>query len=140
MANVDYHTPGPSLLFGVITTQIYIVPNNFRTLINGFSFTSCFYNSLMVAAVIILRFTHKDHPRPGVGKLFTRKARFGKTVEAAGSTLIGKQGEDLFLGDHGPRTNVISKIKGFQPVFLVLYSNFAPLKLISLKITAIHDL
>ena len=35
--------------------------------------------------------------RPGVGKLFTRRARFGKTVEAAGRTLIGKQGEDLFF-------------------------------------------
>ena len=33
----------------------------------------------------------------GVGKLFTRRARFGKTVEAAGRTLIGKQGEDLFF-------------------------------------------
>ena len=33
----------------------------------------------------------------GKGKLFTRRARFGKTVEAAGSRLIGKQGEDLFI-------------------------------------------
>ena len=32
----------------------------------------------------------------GVGKLFTRKARFGKTVKAAGRTLIEKQGEDHF--------------------------------------------
>ena len=72
-----------------------------------------------------------------MGDYFTRRVRFGKTVEAAGRTLIGKQGEDLFFGDHGPRTNVISKIKGFH---LVFYSNFAPLKLILLKITAIHDL
>ena len=34
---------------------------------------------------------------PGVGRLFTRRARFGKTVQAAGCTLIGKEGEDLFL-------------------------------------------
>ena len=33
----------------------------------------------------------------GVGNYFTRRARFGKTVEAAGRTLIGKQGEDFFL-------------------------------------------
>ena len=82
---------------------------------------------------------HRDF-RAGVGKLFTRRAKFGKTVETAGRTLIGKQGEDPFFGDQGPRTNVISRMKGFYPVFLVLYSNFAPLKLISLKITAIHDL
>ena len=73
-----------------------------------------------------------------MGNYFTRRARFGKTVEAAGRTLIGKQGEDLFFfGDHGPRTNVILKIKGFH---LVFYSNFAPLRLILFKITAIHDL
>ena len=58
---------------------------------------------------------------------FHTKARFGKTVEAAGRTLIGKQGEDLFFGDHGPRTNVISKIRSFH---LVFHSNFAQLWLI----------
>ena len=64
----------------------------------------------------------------GVGNYFTRRARFGKTVEAAGRTQIGKQGEDLFFfGDHSPRTSVIFKIRGF---YLVFYSNFAPLKLI----------
>ena len=60
---------------------------------------------------------HALQCKPGVGKLFTRRARFGKTVEAAGRTLIGKQGEDLFFGDHGPRTNVIYKRKGFHLVF-----------------------
>ena len=67
-------------------------------------------------------------PRSGVGNYFTRRARFGKTVEVAGRTLIGKQGEDLFFfGDHGPHTSVIFKIRGFH---LVFYSNFALLKLI----------
>ena len=76
-----------------------------------------------------------------MGKLFTRKARFGNTVEAAGRTLIGKQGEDLLLffgvGNHCPSTNVISKIKGFH---LVFHFTFAPSRLIFLKITAIRDL
>ena len=36
-------------------------------------------------------------PGGGGDKLFTRRARFGKIIEAAGRTLIGKQGEDLFL-------------------------------------------
>ena len=72
-----------------------------------------------------------------MGKLFTRRARFGKTVEAAGGTLIGKQGEDFFFRNHGLRTTVISCMKGFH---LVFYSNFAPLRLILLIITAIHDL
>ena len=36
-------------------------------------------------------------PVPRGGNYFTRRARFGKTVEAVGGTLIGKQGEDLFF-------------------------------------------
>ena len=39
----------------------------------------------------------KGLARARVGKLFTRKIRCGKTVEAAGRTLIGKQGENLFF-------------------------------------------
>ena len=35
--------------------------------------------------------------RAEVCKIFTRRAKFGKTVEAAGRTLSGKQGEDLFF-------------------------------------------
>ena len=66
-----------------------------------------------------------QYSKPGVGNYFTRRARFGKTVEAAGRTLIGKQGEDFFFGDHGPSTNVIFKIRGFH---LVFSSNFAPLR------------
>ena len=69
-----------------------------------------------------------------MGKLIPQRARFVKTVEAAGRTVIEKQGEDpflfLFFGDYGPRTNVISKIKGVHFVFLVFYSNFTPLRLI----------
>ena len=79
-------------------------------------------------------------PQNRGGQTFHTKARFGKTVEAAGRTLIGKEGEDLFsffFGDHSPRTNVISKIRSFH---LVFHFYFAPLRLIFLKITAIRDL
>ena len=52
-------------------------------------------------------------------------------MEAAGRTLIGKATTILFFfGDHGPRTNVISKVKGFR---LVFHFNFEPLRLIFLK-------
>ena len=77
--------------------------------------------------------------RTGMGKRFTRRARFRKPVEAAGRTLMGKQGEDLFsfFVLEIRVTNVISKIKGFH---LVFHFSFAPLKLIFLKTTAIRDL
>ena len=62
------------------------------------------------------------------GQLFHTKGQIWKTVEAAGRTLIEKQGEDLFFFEnHGPHTNVFSKIRGFH---LLFYSNFAPLRLI----------
>ena len=86
-----------------------------------------------MSAVFSIQFDiphRKAESRAGVGKFFTRRARFGKIVEAAGRTLIGKQGEDFVFGDHSPSTNVISKLKGFHLVFLVFYSNFAPLRLI----------
>ena len=39
----------------------------------------------------------KPRSTAGVGNYFTRRAKFGKTVEAAGRMLIEKQGEDLFF-------------------------------------------
>ena len=65
-----------------------------------------------------------------MGKFLTRRAKFGKSVETVGRTLIGTQGEDFFFGDHSPGTNVISKVKGFH---LVFHFNFAPLRLIFFK-------
>ena len=64
MATVDYHTPGPALLIAAIIGLIYIIPNDFNTLLNGFTFTGWFFYCLVFTSVIILRFTHKDHPRP----------------------------------------------------------------------------
>ena len=64
MATVDYHTPGPALLMAGFLSLLYLIPNDFNTLIGGFSFTSWLFYALVVTGVIILRFTHKDHPRP----------------------------------------------------------------------------
>jgi len=64
MATVDFHTPGPSLIVAGILTLIYIIPNDFDALVNAFSFSTWLFYALTIAAVIILRFTHKDYPRP----------------------------------------------------------------------------
>ena len=50
-----------------------------------------------VATIFVFRLQHSYSSRTGVGKLFIRRARFEKTVEAAVRTVIGKQGEDFFL-------------------------------------------
>ena len=70
------------------------------------------------------------HPclRQGWAIILHERPDLEKLLKPRGRTLIGKQGEDLlFLGDHGPHTNVISNIRGFH---LVFHSNFAPLRLI----------
>ena len=55
--------------------------------------------------------------RSGVGKFITRRARFGKTVETAGSTLSGKQGEDLFPGEIAVHVRMRSQNKRLSPRF-----------------------
>ena len=49
-------------------------------------------------SIAISKKEKSGHPNTEVGNYFTRRTRFGKTVEAAVRTLIGKQGEDLFFG------------------------------------------
>ena len=64
MATVDYYTPGPAIILTTILTLLFVIPNNFDTLVNAFSFTAWLFYGLVIASVIILRFTHRDHPRP----------------------------------------------------------------------------
>ena len=54
----------------------------------------------------------------GVGNYFTRRAKFGKTVEAAGRALIGKQGEDLFFWRSRFTHECDLQNKRFSPRFL----------------------
>ena len=54
----------------------------------------------------------------GVDNYFTRRARFGKTVEAAGRTLIGKQGEDLSFWRSRSTYKSDLQNKRFSPRFL----------------------
>ena len=56
--------------------------------------------------------------RSGLGNYFTRRARFGKTAEAAGRTLIGKQGEDFFFLRSRSTYECDLQNKRFSPRFL----------------------
>jgi len=64
MATDDYYTPGPAIILTTTLTLVFVIPNNFDTLVNAFSFTAWLFYGLVIASVIILRFTHRDHPRP----------------------------------------------------------------------------
>ena len=64
MATVDFYTPGPALILSLTLALIFVIPNDFNALVNAFSFTSWLFNSLVIASVIILRFTHPNLSRP----------------------------------------------------------------------------
>ncbi|CAK8684250.1 unnamed protein product [Clavelina lepadiformis] len=64
MANVVFYTPGPALVFTTILTLVFLIPNDFDTLVNAFSFTAWLFYGLVVAGVVVLRFTNPDMPRP----------------------------------------------------------------------------
>ena len=58
-----------------------------------------------------------DKSTSEMGKLFLQKAKFGKTVEAEGRTLIEKQGEDLFFWRLQSRYECDLQNKRFSPRF-----------------------
>ena len=73
-----------------------------------------------MSAVFSIQFDiprRKAESRAGVGKFFTRRARFGKTVETAGRTLIGKQGEDFFFWRSQSTYECDFQTKRFSPRF-----------------------
>ena len=72
-----------------------------------------------------------------MGNYFTRRASLGKTVEAAGRTLIVKQGEDLFFWRSQSTYKCDLQNRRFSPRFLF---EFCTVEAYFLKITAIYDL
>ena len=91
-------------------------------------------------SIAISKKEKRGHPNTGVGNYFTRRARFGKTVEAAGRTLIGKQGEDLFFLEFWRSRSTYEcdlQNKRFSPRFLF---QFCTAETYFFKIIAIHDL
>nr|XP_026696296.1 b(0,+)-type amino acid transporter 1-like [Ciona intestinalis] len=64
MASTNYYSPATSIIFTTILTIIFLIPNDFDTLLNAFSFTVWLFYGSSIAGVIVLRITHPDMPRP----------------------------------------------------------------------------
>ena len=64
MATVDYYTPGPALILTLIFSLVFVIPNDFDTLVNAFSFSAWLFYAMVIASVLILRITHPDLARP----------------------------------------------------------------------------
>jgi len=63
MAHATFFTPGPALIFTAVLTLVFLIPNDFDSLVNAFSFTAWLFYGLVFAGVIVMRFTHPDMPR-----------------------------------------------------------------------------
>ncbi|XP_056135113.1 b(0,+)-type amino acid transporter 1 [Lampris incognitus] len=57
-------TPSPALIFNGILAIFYIIPADINTLINYFSFAQWVFYGLTALALIVMRFTRKEQPRP----------------------------------------------------------------------------
>jgi len=66
MVHVDRLTPAPALIFTCILSIGMLIPNDFDTLVNYFSFAAWMFYGLTAAAVVVLRFREpeKNWERP----------------------------------------------------------------------------
>ncbi|PIK41478.1 putative b(0,+)-type amino acid transporter 1 isoform X2 [Apostichopus japonicus] len=64
MVNVHRKTPMAALIFEGVIAIVMVIPNDFDSLVNYFSFTSWMFYGLSCLAHIVLRFTHPEWKRP----------------------------------------------------------------------------
>lgn len=57
-------TPSPALLFNSVVALAMIIPGDIEGLIDFFSFTAWIFYGAAMLALIVMRFTKKDAPRP----------------------------------------------------------------------------
>lgn len=64
MVHITYKTPQPAIIFTGALAIAMVIPNDFDTLVNYFSFSSWIFYGLTVLAVIILRLRFPEWKRP----------------------------------------------------------------------------
>nr|XP_033793452.1 b(0,+)-type amino acid transporter 1-like [Geotrypetes seraphini] len=64
MAHVRRLTPSPALIFTSIIALILIIPGNFSSIVNFFSFTAWLFYGITIAGLLYLKIKKPDLPRP----------------------------------------------------------------------------
>ncbi|XP_070575142.1 b(0,+)-type amino acid transporter 1-like [Ptychodera flava] len=64
MVHIRRYTPFPAVAFTGFLALLMIIPSDFDTLINYFSFTAWLFYGAVMLALIVLRFTKRDAKRP----------------------------------------------------------------------------
>nr|CAB3266339.1 b(0,+)-type amino acid transporter 1-like [Phallusia mammillata] len=64
MAHVKYYTPLTSIMFLTLAGLFYLLPNDFSSLVNAFTFAAWLFYGLAMAGVLVMRITRPDMERP----------------------------------------------------------------------------
>ncbi|XP_003962365.1 b(0,+)-type amino acid transporter 1-like [Takifugu rubripes] len=63
MAHVHRLTPSPALIFSTIISLIVLIPGDFQSIVNYFSFTAWFFYGITVSGLLYLKIKKPDLPR-----------------------------------------------------------------------------
>ncbi|XP_037550666.1 b(0,+)-type amino acid transporter 1 [Nematolebias whitei] len=64
MAHVHRLTPSPALIFTTIVSLVVLIPGDFQSIINFFSFTAWFFYAITLSGLIYLKIKKPELPRP----------------------------------------------------------------------------
>ncbi|KAJ8387948.1 hypothetical protein AAFF_G00148820 [Aldrovandia affinis] len=64
MAHVHRLTPSPALIFTTAISLVVLIPGDFQSIVNFFSFTAWFFYGITLAGLIYLKIKKPDLPRP----------------------------------------------------------------------------
>ncbi|KAK7905254.1 hypothetical protein WMY93_017861 [Mugilogobius chulae] len=64
MAHVRRLTPSPALIFTTFVSLVVLIPGDFQSIVNYFSFTAWFFYGITLSGLIYLKIKRADLPRP----------------------------------------------------------------------------
>ncbi|XP_059209430.1 b(0,+)-type amino acid transporter 1-like [Centropristis striata] len=64
MAHVHRLTPSPALIFTTAISLLVLIPGDFKSIINFFSFTAWFFHAIVLSGLLYLKIKKPELPRP----------------------------------------------------------------------------
>ncbi|XP_069391855.1 b(0,+)-type amino acid transporter 1 isoform X2 [Paralichthys olivaceus] len=64
MAHVHRLTPSPALIFTTIVSLVVLIPGDFQSIVNFFSFTAWFFYAITLSGLLYLKIKKPELPRP----------------------------------------------------------------------------
>ncbi|XP_061699171.1 b(0,+)-type amino acid transporter 1-like [Syngnathoides biaculeatus] len=64
MAHVHRLTPSPALIFTTVVSLLVLIPGDFQSIVNFFSFTAWFFYAITLSGLLYLKIRNPELPRP----------------------------------------------------------------------------